>query len=571
MKTFVKNTFSSCLGSLLAIGLILLVVIIAISSYTSKNKANQKGILHIPFEGSISDYASSSINLSQLDFTSNALSLWDLKNKISAASKDKNIKGIFLDFKSTSLNQETALELGEYLSEFKETGKKIFAYSYYFDQNAYFLATFADSIFLNPNGGVDLKGYAIYAPFFNSILEELNIDINIYYAGKYKSSTEPYRFDSFTKDNRFQYNAFLGELRSILVNVISSNRKLDKTKVSSIIKVHKVYDAEFMEQEKIVDDLLYNDEFDELMKKEFGDAKLVPFSTYKAKASKTKGAETALVFAEGEIQWGGKQAGAITYEGIAETFKSIKEDDDIRNVVLRINSPGGNGYTSDMIYREIKVLQAKGKKVYASLGPYATSGGYYIAAACDSIFASENTMTGSIGVYIMLPTINRFLENKLQISVDSIKTDEHAVSYTPLMGISENQNKELIEQTENLYNQFLDRVSEGRKIDKDSVRAIAQGRIWTGKKAKEIGLVDGIMNLSEILDFANFSKTGLKVYPEQKHSFQDQLMNSGLEKFKIRGKNDIKFIQAKVAEIQKIMEKPTPSMKIPCRFFVTNQ
>jgi protease-4 len=568
MKSFVKNTASSCLGSLLAISIIAVIITIIVSSYTAKSKPNQQGILHIPIQGSIQDFSDAKIDFNRLEFSTGSVSMWDLMKKISFAKDDPKISGIYLDIKSAQISQQTVTEISRLLEEFKESGKKVYAYSYYYDQNAYLLSTAADSIFLNPNGGVDLKGYALYGPLFKSLLDELNIDINIYSAGKYKSGIEPYKFDSFTRANKYQYRTYFNQLRENLVQVVSENRGIDRSLVDKIIKTENSYDSDAMLKDKVVDRLLYNDEFNAVLERDFAESKLVTFSSYQIKEGSTKNAQTAIVFAEGEIVWGQESFGAITYGSISKSFKEIAKDDKIKNVILRINSPGGNGYASDLINHEIKVLKEKGKKVYASLGPYATSGGYYIAAACDSIFAEENTLTGSIGVYIILPNINRFLSTKAKVGVDSIATDKGAIPYTPFLSISEEQSKQFVEDTEKLYDQFLERVSEGRGISKDSVHNLAQGRVWSGRDAKRIGLVDDNIGLMELTRTIAGEKGSMKVFPKQDLNFVEQMLALGLGDVRVSESSTFTELKTKVTDLQRIMETPTPQMKIPEEFFV---
>ncbi|GLR19687.1 signal peptide peptidase SppA [Portibacter lacus] len=570
MNKFLKNILSSCLGSLLAITIIILTTAIIITSYTSKSKPNQKGILHINVNGAVSDFQSGEFNFADLNFNEKKLHLWDLRNKIFAASTDDKIKAIFLEFDNAQISQELTMEIAQYLTDFRKNGKKVFSYSYYYNQNAYLLSSYGDRVILNPNGSIDLKGYAIYSPFFSSLLEKLNIDINIYYAGKYKSSTEPYRLNEFSEENKFQTRIYLNQLKETLLNSIYETRAIDKDILNEILDGSNYYDAEMLKKVNIIDDVMYLDEFKQLLKDEFETNEFVSFSDYEIPKSKIKHPKNAIVFAEGEIIWDGSGVG-VSNGKLAKTFKKIKEDEDIETVVLRINSPGGNGYASDLIYHEIQALRKDGKKVYASLGEYAASGGYYIASACDSIFASENTLTGSIGVYLMLPTIDRFLENELLVSVDSIKSNKNAIGYSPLMSIDANEEKKLIYQTEKLYQLFLERVSEGRGISKDSIHELAQGRIWTGKDALGNGLVDDLKSLDEVLEMLNSRSTGIRVYPEENASVLDQLMENGVGNFAASSKNEIKFINSHMIEFNNLLKKPEPMMRLIKGSFVTIQ
>lgn len=571
MKSFLKKIAASCLGTLGAFFFIAILAIMVIAIISNKESSPNKGILHIPLDGQITDFSQNSFNLSQIGLSTTNTSLWELRNKISAASKDKKIKAIFLEIKNPKIGQAAATELMEYFEMFKQGGKKIYTYGDYFEQNSYLLSLASDSIFLNPNGGVNLKGYAIYAPFFKSILDKFNIDVNVFYAGKYKGTTEPYRSTEFSEENKYQLRKYLTTLHNRLIYEIASKRNIQEPKVQSIINEHVAYDSEYMLKRNIIDRTLFYDEFESILERDFNTKSLVPLKDYKPKRKKAKGDKIAVVFAEGDINWGYGSAGSIGHQSFIKEFRKIRENKKIKAVIVRLNSPGGNGFASDLLHREIELTKKAGKKVYASFGSIATSGAYYMAAACDSIFTSSNSLTGSIGVYIMLPTADQFINEQLEINLDSVASSENAIPYTMAFPINEAEQKRLKDHTNRLYQQFIRKVSEGRSIEIDSVHEIAQGRLWTGKDAVEIGLADEIKTLEEIILFvkskSGFEDLGLAIYPEQKMSFSNEILANRMANSKLLLNNEI----SKYIDFQSLMLEPQPLMKIPTYFNVTNQ
>lgn len=571
MKSFFKRASASCFGTILAFLLIVGLLGIAMTIYITKDKPNQKGLLHISISGSIPDHKHTTISFENLQQTGSSTSYWDLRNKIKAASTDKNIKGIYLEVTDADITQSITSEIIELLKEFKSSGKKIYAYSYYYNQNAFLLTSIADSIYLNPNGGIDLKGYGMYAPFFKNLLDKLDIKINMFYAGKYKGSTEPYRLNGFSDQNKFQLRNYLNQIHQHLVKNLAQNRNIEEDRLQKIIDLQNPYDAQFMKEEGLVDDLLFYDEFEILLERDFKTKELVPLAQYKKSDNVKNKGEIALVFAEGEISWG-EAENSINHKKYSKIFQEIKKDDHVKAVVLRLNSPGGSGYTSDLLHREIKLLQKSGKRVYASIGSMATSGAYYIASACDSIITTENSMTGSIGVYIMLPSFDQFLKNKVGISVDSVATAKNTIAYNTFFPISENETENLQKETEELYQQFINKVSEGRKISRDSVHQIAQGRIWTGTEAVSLGLADCIGSLESSLQLVaeknGLSVQSIKVYPNESSSILNRVVSESVRSGTFLQNMNLNFLEQKTTELQKLMKNPTPSMSFPHPFYV---
>ena len=569
MKSFLKNILSSCLGTLLAFAIIILIGIFIFYSYTKQAKIAQNGVLHIQLSGMVTDYDVNGIDLYNFSFAAPKLTLWELRKKINAASHDDKIDAIFLECLDGGLSQQMVTELSAILQNFKSTGKKIYAYSNYYDQNPYLLSTFADSIFLNPNGGVDLKGYAVFSPFFDNILEKWDIDLHVFYAGRYKSGTEPYRLDSFSVDNESQLRAYIAQLEETMINWMRDNRNVEKAKVLSIIKGSRTFDSKFLEANGIIDEVLYRDEVIDLLNGLYEDEELVKLSSYEI-PNTSMNDEVAVVFAQGEILWNTNGTSGITHEEYSKIFNSLRENEQIKKVILRLDSPGGNGYTSDLLHREVELLKQSGKKVYASFGGFATSGAYYLASAADSIFSTDNTMTGSIGVYIMLPTFENFLQRHLDVNVDTVLGMGGSMSYTPLVALTDEQQKSFQNQTDRLYQIFLEKVAEGRNMNITEVHEVAQGRIWSGREALDQNLVDELMSFDQLITAIAGNKLP-KTYPEKKIGFSNEIWKQSMGGLKSTFNNDLKMLETKVVEIQKLMEKPSPLMRIPYFLNVTNQ
>jgi protease-4 len=384
-------------------------------------------------------------------------------------------------------------------------------------------------MFLNPQGGVDLKGFGAAIPFFKNMLDKIGVDMNIFYAGNFKSATEPFRLTEMSEYNRLQTREFLSGMENIMLDRISANRKLPKEKLIQVMAGLEGRTGKRALENKLVDQLMYKDELDELMIKKLGlkenqKVKYLSLAKYDHMAdveSEDGKDKIAIVHAEGEILYGSDEPGIISEKRYLGMLSKIRKDDKVKAVVLRVNSPGGNAMTSDMIWRELERIKEAGKPVIASFGDYAASGGYYIAAGADTIVAQPNTLTGSIGVFMMFPNATRLMNEKLGINFDTIKTHEFSTGFSPFNNLSEKEKALLQESTLDIYDLFIDRVSKGRKLSVDSTKAIAQGRVWTGKKAAEIGLVDVLGDLDDAIAIAA-KKAGLDKYKVVEYPFMEK-------------------------------------------------
>ncbi|MBP9197576.1 MAG: signal peptide peptidase SppA, partial [Saprospiraceae bacterium] len=496
MKSFFPTFFASCLGVFAAFALCIFILIgISISSISQKESYGDNTILKLKLEEFIPE-KSDNVNQQSVFFggSSETIGLRRILTLLEAASEDKKIKGILLENNSIGVGQATVLSLMAGLQKFKESGKFIYTYADSHSQSSYLLCSVADSMFINPQGGVDLKGYGAAIPFFKNMLDKVGIEMNIFYAGNFKSGTEPYRLNEMSDFNRLQTRTFLEDMQEIMIKKIAENRNLTPEKINNIMANLEGRTGKKALENGLVDALFYKDQLEDFLRqkldiKEGKKLKMVSLSEYNTIADiddKGKGKnKIAIIYAEGEIIYGSNEPGIISEKKYISMLTKIRNDKNIKAVVLRVNSPGGNAFTSDVIWRELEKIKEAGKPLIASFGDYAASGGYYIAAGADRIVAQPNTLTGSIGVYMMFPNATKLLNEKIGVNFDTIKTHEFATGFSPTNNLSEKEKALLQESTYEIYDLFIDRVSKGRKLSVDSTKVIAQGRVWTGKRAIE--------------------------------------------------------------------------------------
>jgi len=548
MKSFFPTFFASCLGVFAAFALCIFILIgISISSISQKESYGDNTILKLKLEEFIPE-KSDNVNQQSVFFggSSETIGLRRILTLLEAASEDKKIKGILLENNSIGVGQATVLSLMAGLQKFKESGKFIYTYADSHSQSSYLLCSVADSMFINPQGGVDLKGYGAAIPFFKNMLDKVGIEMNIFYAGNFKSGTEPYRLNEMSDFNRLQTRTFLEDMQEIMIKKIAENRNLSPEKINNIMANLEGRTGKKALENGLVDALFYKDQLEDFLRqkldiKEGKKLKMVSLSEYNTIADiddKGKGKnKIAIIYAEGEIIYGSNEPGIISEKKYISMLTKIRNDKNIKAVVLRVNSPGGNAFTSDVIWRELEKIKEAGKPLIASFGDYAASGGYYIAAGADRIVAQPNTLTGSIGVYMMFPNATKLLNEKIGVNFDTIKTHEFATGFSPTNNLSEKEKALLQESTYEIYDLFIDRVSKGRKLSVDSTKVIAQGRVWTGKRAIEIGLVDELGGLDEAIAIAA-EKAGLTDYKTVEYPFIEEDFIATIVREIQKGKGD---------------------------------
>jgi len=416
---------------------------------------------------------------------------------------------------------------------------------------------------------LDMKGMGIAQPYFKEMTDELGIGWNIYYAGQFKSATEPFRRTEMSDQNRLQLREYINEIYDNFLMDIAKSRQISVESVDQFVAEFDGMSASKTVEKGMVDELLYQDQLDKILKKKLSieKKKKIPFvgtNDYllasKASSPSSSKNKIAVVYAEGQILEMGKEKGVITSEKFVQTLSDIRRKKDVKAVVLRINSPGGSGFASDEIWREIELLKAEKIPVVVSMSDYAASGGYYIACNADAIVASPNTLTGSIGVFAMIPDLSKMSEQKLKIHWDSVNTHKYANAFNPFFNYSEGEHQKLQVYIDNFYDTFLTRVAEGRKMSKEQVHAVAQGRIWTGRKAKELGLVDHLGELDYAIKLAA-KKAKIKDYktdnyPKYKTTMLDEILRNIDLEAKIKERVIGKTILDKLSPYTRMMAQP---------------
>ena len=500
MLKFLKNIFSTLIGILLSFVVIvvtLIGVLSASSEYQKKEKKIDKNtILKIDLSNQVVERASSN-PLSDLDLLNpepkKQLELKTILDNIEKAKFDNNIISIYINSPFVNAGLSQTEEIRNKLLEFKKTGKPIIAYSEVYSIKNYFLASVADKIYMNPLGVIDHKGLSATVMFFKGLLEKLNIDLQIFRLGKFKSAIEPFTLDKMSNENREQLKLMLNSINDNIMDSISSQRQIPFEVVKKHANQLTLNSAEICLEKGYVDHLIYEDQVEDSLiaigtNEKLKTISLKEYSSVKSKDKDISRNKIAIVYATGEINSGKGDVTSIGSKTTSAAIKKARKDKNVKAIILRVNSPGGSALASDVIWRETTLAQ-KEKPLVVSMGDYAASGGYYIACAADTIIANPTTLTGSIGVFGMIPNMQNFYKSNFGITVDTVKTNTYADMGTSRKLSTFEKNK-IQEGVKNVYSTFISRVSDGRDITTQEVDAIGQGRVWSGYDAKDIGLVD---------------------------------------------------------------------------------
>lgn len=544
MRTFFQSILGSCLGVLIAFLVIFLILFgVGASMFSGRDakpsvKANT--VLLLKLDQDLPELANNvqSVGLSQLTDKGKILGIHDYAQLIENAASDKNIKGIYINTGSSFLSQTKREVLEKALKKFRESGKFIYAYSEYFTGGTYHLASLADQIGLFPTGGIDLRGVSAIVPHFKDLSDKIGVEFETYFAGKFKSATEPFRLNHMSEENKLQTRSYLNSLYGNLLKDISRNRNIDSVELVRLVDEFVSRDAQAAKDNRLVDFVGYEDEMQDRIRDHLGleEDEKINFITgddyYKSDPPKNKLSEKnkiAVIYAEGQIHDGEEQYGTISGKKYVDIIRKIRQDKNVKAVVLRIDSPGGSALASEKIWRELKLLQEDGIPVLASMGTYAASGGYYIASGAEYIAAEPTTITGSIGVFLLMPKVHEMMNEKIGIHFDSVATNEMSAAFTPFFPSSPKEQAILQEQADQIYEVFLSRVAEARNMSKDQVNEIAQGRVWTGEQALDIHLVDQLGGLSHTIDKAaelsGISEYRIVNYPQLKDPLLKMLEN----------------------------------------------
>ena len=538
MGQFFKFVFASCLGVILAsllLGFIFFAVIAGIAGSQEKQagKVAPNTVLHLKFDKAIPE-KTNNIPLDPFSFKDQkVLGLHEILAALERAKNDNNVKGVLIETDGLQGGMATADLIRDAIAEFKDEDKFVFSYANAYSQGGYYLASAADRIYVNPVGLVDFRGFAAQVPFFKDMLDKVGVNMQVFYAGKYKSATEPFRRKNMSEENKLQVREYLEDVFGEFLADISEGRNISKAELRRIADGYLAFMPQQALELKIVDELAHRDKVTDDIREKLGLAEkdklsLLTIEDYNARNPaksdfKIKD-KIAVVYAEGNIVDGKGEVGSIGDVKYTEILSKLRKDKSVKAIVLRVNSGGGSAMASENILRELELAKEEGKKVVVSMGDYAASGGYYIACKADSIFAEPNTLTGSIGVFSMIPSARKLLNDKIGIAFDTVKTGQFAHGISPFYDMSEAEGKVLQGFVDNLYETFLGHVAEGRDMSRDAVNEIAQGRVWTGTKAKQIGLVDRIAGLDEAIeaaaDLAELSAYRITEYPRIKEPLQ---------------------------------------------------
>ena len=540
MKEFFKFVFASMVGfifSSIIIFIILILVVVGIIAAAGSEKRvviDSNSVLHINFNNVIPERTPNN-PLAGFDFLGidgdRSIGLNDILANIKRAKTDDNIRGIFLDESYMLSGQATTEEIRNALLDFKKSGKFVIAYSEVYTQGFYYLASVADKVYLNPKGIFEFKGFSSEVTFLKGALDKLGIEVQVIKVGTYKSAVEPFFLTKMSDANRMQVNSYLGSMYDHFLTGISESRKISKDSLFALANNLSVQFPEDALKFKLVDGLKYRDEvLDELkertnvsQKSSLNNVELADYTNSTDKPDKKESKNRiAIIYASGEINGGDGDDNTIGSDRISESLRKARLNDDVKAVVLRVNSPGGSSLASDVIWREV-ALTKKVKPIIVSMGDYAASGGYYISCAADSIIAEPNTITGSIGIFAIIPNMQKLFNDKLGITFDGVKTGKYADLGNISRPLSAEEKAILQNQVNRGYDEFTKAVADGRHKTQAYINSIGQGRVWTGTQAIKIGLVDRLGNINDAVKsaakMAKLKNYTLVTYPEQKSIF----------------------------------------------------
>ncbi len=537
MKGFFKFTLASILGIIVGLFLFifLLAAIIGVATSEKPVSVDPNTLLVAKFDQPIVDRQPDSPfdNFNPMNFMADmSFGLDMILENIEKAKDDDNIPGILMDLDNLSAGMATVEEIRNALLDFRESGKYVYSYAEVFTQKSYYLATASDKIFMAPEGTMLFYGLSSEQIFFKRLLDKLGIEAQVVRHGEYKSFAEPFIYEGLSEENRYQISQYLNSLWDFMVSNISSSRNIPVNQLNQLADNMTISSATAALGHHFVDSLIYYDEFINFMKQKTGtedkeNLKSIGFPKYFKSKTGKKGEgftrdKIAIFYASGSIVSGEGNLNEIGSDRFAKSLRKARKDSTIKAIVLRVNSGGGSALASDIIWREVK-LAAEAKPVVASMGDVAASGGYYIVAPATCIYADPNTITGSIGVIGIIPNMKEFLNDKIGITTDVVKTNEHADAISVLRPLDPAEEQQLQQEIGSFYNTFITKVAQGRGMEKEAVDKIARGHVYSAIDAQKIGLVDSLGGMQEAFkaaaDLAGLEKYRIVKYPEQVDPF----------------------------------------------------
>lgn len=601
MKQFFKFMFASMLGFVIS-GVILIFIFVGIlvgaltSTFDSATKKtasiDDNAVLHITMDKAVVDRAREfDFNFSFPGFeTQGTMGLNKILKYIEKAKTDDKVKGIYLDLSGVAAGMASMDEIRNALIDFKESEKWIISYSETYSLGSYYLASVADEVYIYPEGGLDFRGLSSEVMFLKGALEKLDIEPQIIRGpnNKYKSAVEPLIYDEMSESSREQMQQLLNSAWGHMCQNISAQQGIDASELNTIADEYLIRQPEDAVKYGMAMRTIYKDELLELIRTKLDieaddEINFVTLNTYlKTPDSKTtaelkealsvgKSNKIAVVYALGGIESGDGDHQTIGSERISNAIREARQDSSVKAIVLRINSPGGSALASDVIWRET-ILAKEAKPLIVSMGDVAASGGYYIACAADRIFAMPNTITGSIGVFGVIPNFKGFFNNKLGITFDGVKTNKYADMMTVSRPLSDSEKDIIGESVIEIYDEFIDKVAKGRNMSPLKVESVARGRVWTGTDALANGLVDELGGLNAAIaaakEMANLDSYEIKNYPEQKDPFEEVMKEiTGQSQMWaaqwILG-DDIRFVN-RFRQVKEIQEMEGVQMRMPYR------
>ena len=583
MKSFFKIVFASLL-SLIIFSLIGLFIIIGIAATLSSEEPKQvssNSVLVLDLAETFPEQTKSDAFTELISKKKGKVpSLSTLVNLIQFAAKDSSIKGIYIKCQENPNGYAASEEIRTALLDFKKSKKFIIAYGETITQKGYWIANVADQIYTHPQGGIEWNGFSYESMFLKGLLDKLEIEPQVFYAGKFKSATEPFRYTEMSPANKLQTSIWLNSVYNNFIQGVSNERKISVDTLKYLSDKGVIQNGEDALAHHLVDGLFYDDQVKKriaqnLRISKVQDISFLSFNEYAtAVAIRGTGAgKIAVIYADGDIVMGKGQNNSIASDDYRSLIQRVRNDKSIDAVVLRVNSPGGSALASDIIWRELELLK-KEKPVVVSMGDYAASGGYYISCNADLIYSDANTITGSIGVFSVIPNISNFMKNKLGITFDRVNTSTYADAPSSTRALNATEQKFIQAGVDSIYNTFKNRVAKGRNKSVEYIDSIAQGRVWIGADAIKVGLVDRIGTLNDAIasaaKMAKLKGYSIKAYPEPK-SFIEDFIADYEDKVKAKAiKEEIGLEQwqafQQIKSIQQMVGEPQTRMPI----FVVN-
>lgn len=582
--SFGKAFLSSCLGALTAMIVFFFLSIFLISAMVSAFSDDKKvvleenSVLHLNLDAQITEMQQEN-PLAGLPIPGadvRKIGLLQLKQAIAHAKDDDKIKGIYLEVSRPMAGFSTIEEIRESLIDFRESGKWVIAYNETMSESGYYLSSAADNVYLNPQGEMEFNGLTVSIGFYKKLFDKLEIHPQIFRVGEFKSAVEPFLLEKMSAENRLQLTALANGIYDHMLTRISESRNIGKQKLEEISDNMLVNNADASVELGLVDSLLYKDQFVQVLKNRLDlgdddDIKFVKYNRYRKSFSTYRSSknEIAVIVADGTIMPGdGNQndqvIGADTF---VEEIRKARRDDGIKAIVLRVNSPGGEYVSSDMMWREIQ-LAKEAKPVIASMSDYAASGGYYLSMGCDTIVAQPHTITGSIGIFGVMFDLSDFFGDKLGVTFDEVRTGQYGDTYTVTRPLTEAEKNFIQKNLNDYYNTFTRKAAEGRDVTQEQIQQVASGRVWTGQQALERNLVDVLGGFNDAVRIAA-EKAGvsddykLKFYPAPKNFFEELMMN-------IEENAEARAIRAELGEmytwyrhINKLKQYQGPQARMP--------